>query len=59
MTHTRFPRTFRDAFGAEQMAPLSKRVTFLPGHQHIHRGDLLNVLVAAAIAVALIAGWVG
>lgn len=57
MTPTRFPRTFRDAFGVGQMPPLSKRVTFLRGHERIHLGDLLNVLVVAAIAVALIAGW--
>lgn len=54
---TRFPRTYRDAFGGEQMMPLPKRVTFLRGHRHIHRGDVLIVIAAVVTAVALIAGW--
>ena len=53
----RFPRTFRDAFGGEQMQPLPRRITFLHGHQHIHRGDALVVLAAVLIALAFVAGW--
>lgn len=50
--HYRFPRTYRDAFGGEQMAPLSKRITFLHGHR-----DSLVGLVAAVIILALVMGW--
>jgi len=53
----RFPRTFRDAFGVEQMTPLPKRITFLHGHQHIALGDALVVLATVLIALAFVAGW--
>lgn len=55
--HFRFPRTYRDAFGGEQMMPLPKRVTFLRGHQHIHRGDVLVVIAAVVIGFCMLAGW--
>lgn len=53
----RFPRTYRDVSGGEQLAPLPKRITFLRGHPHIRLGDVLVVATVALIAVALIAGW--
>lgn len=51
--HYRFPRTYRDAFGGEQMYPLRKRFTFLRTHR-----DALVFVVAVLITLAIAAGWI-